>query len=534
MTNQKVMLFTPVRASNDVIDLMLKSHQALQGVDQRVYYNDCENREHLYRHTAAKECRFLDGTPGCLIPGASEYEGHNWTGARVSRIADIRNAAIKHFLQSDCTHLFIVDADVICHPDQVTTLLAASHPIVSAVYWTVFPGTGPGYMPNVWDMHSYGFASVDSILRLRDPGTYEVGGLGACTLIHRSVLAAGVNYSPVPGIGDPIWGEDRWFCIRAAANGYRLWADTHHIPYHVYQESQLGEAQYCYNTLSTDDLVRTYWLTNKWRRQVADLLTPKPATVYDRLAAEGKKPVLYLCTPGENFHGRWLACFNQLQAYCFNRFGVINPMLGYSSDVYETRQCMWDAMQETAKTTHAGTGLPLAPTYILWLDDDNGLSPAQLESMMATLDGDPTIGMVAAWTHIDMGDDGVREPFCSVGAFTEDLQAEKFTEGILASLPCDVVDIHWTGFPAILMRGELLDAAGDLPFLPLFGSQYRHGKSGEDIAFCHNLRSRSPYRIVVDRRLYVPHFKLRADRPRNQDLLALICPSASVPVQQAV
>lgn len=394
-------------------------------------------------------------------------------------------------------------------------------------------------MPNVWDSHPYGFASVDSILRLATPGTYEVGGLGACTLIHRSVLAAGVNYSPVPGISDSlIWGEDRWFCIRAAAYGFRLWADANLIPYHVYRDEQLKAATLWYDGYGYDasaESIRCSHLTSAWRQQITDLLAPKPITVHDRLAAEGKKPVLYLCTPGENFHGRWLACFNQLQAYCFNRFGVINPMLGYSSDVYETRQSMWDAMQETAKTTHAATGLPLAPTYILWLDDDNGLSPAQLESMMATLDADPTIGMVAAWTHIDFNDDGVKIPYCSVGAFTDTLLAEKFTEDILLSLPCDIVDIHWTGFPAVLMRGECLDAAGPLPFLPLFGPQYRHGKSGEDIAFCYNLRSRSPYRIVVDRRLYVPHFKLRADRPRNPALLA-ICggPSASVPVQQVV
>ncbi|MCL6593455.1 MAG: glycosyl transferase, partial [Alicyclobacillus sp.] len=73
--------------------------------------------------------------------------------------------------------------------------------------------------------------------QLRIPGIYEVGGLGACTLIRRSALEKGVNFSEIPNLS--FWGEDRHFCIRAAALGLRLWVDTHVPAYHIYRLDDL-------------------------------------------------------------------------------------------------------------------------------------------------------------------------------------------------------------------------------------------------------------------------------------------------------
>lgn len=533
--NNRVMLFSPVRASADLVKLSLRSHAALHGVSERVYYDDCDQAVSNDLRAAAVGCTFLDkyeaGLSSAALTERSDYTDHQWTGARVSRIADIRNAAIKHFLASDCTHLFIVDADVICHPNQVTTLLAAAHPIVAAVYWTKFPGTGPAYMPNCWDVHNYQFRSPDSILRLREPGTYGVGGLGACTLIHRSVLEAGVNYSPIPSWSE--WGEDRWFCMRAVTNGFGLWVDTNLIPYHVYQLEQLDEAQAWYNGGATDALVRTYWLTDKWRGLIENPpQIPFDQAAYERqLASEGRKPVLYVGQPGELFSEHFMAHWNSLFAYCAGRFAFVTPFNGYSSVAASTRQYMWEGMQALAATCHV-SGASLRPTYILWLDDDNGLTSAQLETMMATLDADQSIGMVAAWTHIYRGDEpGV----VSCGMLDENQLVVPLTEDLMAGAPSDLIEIDWSGFPAVLLRAECLEAAGDDAFIPYRNDKAKFRYSGEDVAFCMNLRSRSPYRIVVDRRLYVPHFKLRADKPSNPVLRKLACPSAvSGPVQTAV
>jgi hypothetical protein len=73
---------------------------------------------------------------------------------------------------------------------------------------------------------------------LHKPGVYRVGGLGACTLISRRALDAGVTYEPLYNVS--WWGEDRHFCLRAVALDFELWADTHCPPFHVYREADLA------------------------------------------------------------------------------------------------------------------------------------------------------------------------------------------------------------------------------------------------------------------------------------------------------
>lgn len=67
------------------------------------------------------------------------------------------------------------------------------------------------------------------------PGLYRVGMTGACTLMKRKVFDAGVDYSPIQNIKS-LWGEDRFFCIRAACHGFELWADSHFPAEHLFTE----------------------------------------------------------------------------------------------------------------------------------------------------------------------------------------------------------------------------------------------------------------------------------------------------------
>ena len=73
--------------------------------------------------------------------------------------------------------------------------------------------------------------------QLKRPGIYEVGGLGACTLISRKAIKLGVSFSQIPNLS--FWGEDRHFCIRAAALGLKLYVNTRYPAYHIYRESDL-------------------------------------------------------------------------------------------------------------------------------------------------------------------------------------------------------------------------------------------------------------------------------------------------------
>lgn len=163
---------------------------------------------------------------------------HEWPAGAISRVAAIKNYAIDRFMETSSNHLFLVDSDVILQDHTVGHLQGAGLPIVSLVYWSQWNPGGP-WLPNVWDESHYQFRSRESITRLTSPGHYEVGGLGAATLIEREVLER-IRFDPVPNF--PMWGEDRWFCMRAGVHGIPLHACTHMAPFHIYRDEQIEES----------------------------------------------------------------------------------------------------------------------------------------------------------------------------------------------------------------------------------------------------------------------------------------------------
>lgn len=138
------------------------------------------------------------------------------------------------------SHLFLVDSDLVLHPKTLRQLVAANMPIIAEVYWTRWnPGLPP--QPNAWDLDFYTFI-VDKQgdepgAKYRVPGLYKVGGTGACILIRRDVLEAGIRYEPIDNVSWSQW-EDRAFCVRAAVHGFGIWLDTHYPATHLYRESE--------------------------------------------------------------------------------------------------------------------------------------------------------------------------------------------------------------------------------------------------------------------------------------------------------
>lgn len=226
-----VVSFTPVRQDDRVLELFLRGLDA-QGVESW-FYDDNDHRSELLedRHRLPK------------VPGLpkSQYRDHQWDGYALNRITQIKQHAVEAFLKSPFEWLFMVDSDILMRPGLVEHLLSVRKPIVSAVFWTVWPSTGPEPMPNVWDFHQYKFQGHNEWRRFRKPGHYRVGGLGACTLIERSVFEAGVSFAPVNGV--PFPGEDRHFCVRAAARDIPLVACSHLELFHVYTPGDLPAGQ---------------------------------------------------------------------------------------------------------------------------------------------------------------------------------------------------------------------------------------------------------------------------------------------------
>lgn len=171
--------------------------------------------------------------PPIELPEANYFD-HKWGPDSTRRVAAIKNYAIDMFLDTRREWLVLVDSDVILQPNTIRHLVEVRKPVVSAVFWSRWGPDRP-FMPNVWEWPPYSFSSPYWIEQLRRPGHVEVGGLGACTLIHRGVLEQGVRFEPTSETQD--WGEDRWFCARCAALKVPLVADTCVTPFHIYNSA---------------------------------------------------------------------------------------------------------------------------------------------------------------------------------------------------------------------------------------------------------------------------------------------------------
>lgn len=181
-----------------------------------------------------------------------DEESHHWNDNLMLKVANYKNIIIKYAIDNNYNELFFVDSDLVLHPNLIIHLEHQQKEIVSEIFWSQWHNKMP-LEPNVWLFDEYDLVPKelgeelsseeeeirrnDFIEKLKQPGLYEVGGLGACTLINRSALLKGVNFSPIKNL--TIHGEDRFFCIRAAVLGIELFVDTCFPAFHIYRELDL-------------------------------------------------------------------------------------------------------------------------------------------------------------------------------------------------------------------------------------------------------------------------------------------------------
>ena len=154
---------------------------------------------------------------------------HIWTHDNLEKMPLLRNECIRRVRDGGYDYLFSIDTDLVLQPETLETLLDADKDIVSEIFWT------NGWC-NAW-MHDQ---SAGMKAEWSTPGLYRVGMTGACTLMKSAVFEAGVDYSPIHNIKS-LWGEDRFFCIRAACHGFEMWVDSHCPAEHLYTEQAYQE-----------------------------------------------------------------------------------------------------------------------------------------------------------------------------------------------------------------------------------------------------------------------------------------------------
>ena len=116
----------------------------------------------------------------------------------------------------------------------------------------------------------------DFIAKMKIPGIYEVGGLGACTLISKNALNYPISFKPISNIS--FWGEDRHFCVRAKSYDLGLYVDTVYPAYHIYRENYLeGINDYIKNGFNPNKFIynplerRKYNRTNRLNKIILNL-----------------------------------------------------------------------------------------------------------------------------------------------------------------------------------------------------------------------------------------------------------------------
>src|SRR5574340_1237905 len=98
-------------------------------------------------------------------------------------------------------------------------------------------------------------------------GCQQVGGLGACTLIHRDVLSDGCRFRKVGSLPEG-WGEDRHFCVRAQAKNWTLLADSMYPPFHIYRPSLIPVADEWLKAGCSREWFLKNWLDEEWKLRI--------------------------------------------------------------------------------------------------------------------------------------------------------------------------------------------------------------------------------------------------------------------------
>nr|WP_066633818.1 glycosyltransferase family 2 protein [Desulfolucanica intricata] len=255
---QRVLIGSPVRQKKVILAEFLESLELLDttGLKLDIVFIDDNNEDDLLAAFAQKKdnVRILPAkSPDTYI---CDERTHHWQEELIWKVAEFKNRFIQMALAEDYDYLFLVDSDLYIHPQTIRHLVSLGKDIVSEVFWTKWePDLVP--LPQVWVSDQYCLyqalrnetlseeevnkRTTEFLQMLSTPGTYKVGGLGACTLISRRAMSMGVSFNEIYNLS--LSGEDRHFCVRAAALGLELYADTHYPPFHIYRESELSKLQ---------------------------------------------------------------------------------------------------------------------------------------------------------------------------------------------------------------------------------------------------------------------------------------------------
>jgi len=257
---KRVLIGTPIRQKPAILKEFLLS---LEELNQNSFEADyCFIDDNTDQESAQILDEFLiKHQPRALVSKAENIGDiyicnettHYWSEQVVWKVAHFKDAIINYAYTNKYDYVFLIDSDIVLYPNTIEQLIADDKDIVSEIFWTSWTPNAPK-KPQVWLYDTYTQYEIkygenltaeevnnrhlQFIETMLTPGVYEVGGLGACTLISKHAMEQGVSFKKIKNL--TLWGEDRHFCVRALALGLSLFVDTHYPAYHIYRESNLA------------------------------------------------------------------------------------------------------------------------------------------------------------------------------------------------------------------------------------------------------------------------------------------------------
>ena len=257
----KVLVASPIKQKPAILEefLFFLSRVNKEGIEVKYYFIDDndnmkskkllkaffkQNREDVILKQGISSDRYI----------CDEYT-HRWNDALVWKVARYKNEMIAYAKENKYDYIFFIDSDLLIHPDTILHLIDTKKDIISEIFWTKWTPDSPE-LPQVWQGDEYDLfppevkrasdevkqlESLRFLKRLKKPGIYRVGGLGACTLISLHALKKGLSFERIYNLS--FWGEDRHFCVRAVALGFELFVDTHYPALHLYRDEDLEKVE---------------------------------------------------------------------------------------------------------------------------------------------------------------------------------------------------------------------------------------------------------------------------------------------------
>ncbi len=262
---QRILVGSPVRQKPDVLREFLESLNTLDRSSYITDYffiddNDSEESRQLLQQFAKQQknrCHIVQANKASETdPFICDETTHHWNINLMDKVGSFKDTIIQDAREKQYDYLFLIDSDIVLHPKTITQLISTNRDIISNIFWTSWQ---PNllFLPQVWLQNEYGQYKREPdeqlsakeikermmafLTKMRTPGTYEVGGLGACTLINKNALQKEISFKRIKNLS--FKGEDRHFCVRAVALGLDLHVDTHFPAYHIYRESDLANIE---------------------------------------------------------------------------------------------------------------------------------------------------------------------------------------------------------------------------------------------------------------------------------------------------